>query len=75
MYWQRPNSSYTLLGSSSTRVNWSHRGLEDAIRMTAEQGILDTQGVEALAALERFVVDNDDLLALESLIGKFNIFV
>ena len=42
--------------------------------MTAEQGILDTQGVEALAALERFVVDNDDLLALESLIGKFNIF-
>ena len=27
-----------------------------------------------LAALERFVVDNDDLLALESLIGRFNIF-
>jgi hypothetical protein len=29
---------------------------------------------EALAALERFVVENDDLLALESLIGRFNIF-
>ena len=26
------------------------------------------------AALERFVVDNDDLLQLESLIGRFNIF-
>jgi hypothetical protein len=42
--------------------------------MTAEHGSLDTQAVEALAALEHFVVDNDDLLALESLIGKFNIF-
>lgn len=30
--------------------------------------------VEALTALERFVVDNDDLLQLESLIGRFNIF-
>ena len=29
---------------------------------------------EALDALERFVVDNDDLLALESRIGRFNIF-
>src|SRR6266568_1323310 len=29
---------------------------------------------EALTALERFVVENDDLLALELLIGKFNIF-
>ncbi len=29
---------------------------------------------EALAALERFVVDNEDLLSLEFLIGKFNIF-
>lgn len=28
----------------------------------------------ALKALERFVVDNDDLLALESRIGRFNIF-
>lgn len=27
-----------------------------------------------LEALERFVVENDDLLALESLIGRFNIF-
>jgi len=29
---------------------------------------------ESVAALERFVVENDDLLALEFLIGKFNIF-
>lgn len=29
---------------------------------------------EALALLERFVVDNDDLLRLEELIGRFNIF-
>jgi hypothetical protein len=42
--------------------------------MTPEQGKLDTQDAEALLALERFVVENDDLLALESLIGKFNIF-
>ena len=34
----------------------------------------DAKFPEALAALEKFVVDNDDLLALESLIGKFNIF-
>ncbi len=31
-------------------------------------------GEQAITALERFVVHNDDLLALESLIGKFNIF-
>src|SRR5260370_40917636 len=42
--------------------------------MTPEQGNLDSQDAEALTALERFVVDNDDLLALEALIGKFNIF-
>src|SRR5437660_8652429 len=29
---------------------------------------------EELAALERFVVENDDLLELESRIGRFNIF-
>jgi hypothetical protein len=29
---------------------------------------------ESLAALERFVVENDDLLTLESRIGRFNIF-
>jgi hypothetical protein len=29
---------------------------------------------EAREALERFIVDNDDLLSLESRIGKFNIF-
>src|SRR5687767_11343308 len=32
------------------------------------------QNSEALAALENLVVENDDLLALESLIGRFNIF-
>src|SRR5262245_41185755 len=42
--------------------------------MSAEQGKLSAEGAEALVALERFVVDNDDLLALESHIGRFNIF-
>jgi hypothetical protein len=42
--------------------------------MTAQQPGFGGDGQQALAALERFVVDNDDLLALESLIGKFNIF-
>lgn len=32
------------------------------------------QRVEEVAALERFVIDNDDLLALEARIGRFNIF-
>src|SRR2546429_9373778 len=41
---------------------------------TTEQGSSSAQGLEETAALERFVVDNDDLLALESLIGKFNVF-
>src|SRR6266567_4711859 len=34
----------------------------------------DGESADAVKALEHFVVDNDDLLALESLIGKFNIF-
>lgn len=38
--------------------------------MVQEAG--DTEG--ALAALERFVVENDDLLNLEERIGRFNIF-
>lgn len=42
--------------------------------MNVASGTFATQSTEALAALERFVVDNDDLLALESLIGRFNIF-
>jgi hypothetical protein len=42
--------------------------------MNVAIGNFDTQNAEALAALERFVVDNDDLLALESLVGRFNIF-
>src|SRR5205807_8955815 len=42
--------------------------------MTAEQAKQGTHGTEAQKALERFVVENDDLLALESRIGKFNIF-
>jgi hypothetical protein len=39
-----------------------------------EQTILGTQTAEHQKALETFVVDNDDLLALESIIGRFNIF-
>jgi hypothetical protein len=46
----------------------------DTHTMPTEPGNVETQDVEALAALERFIVENDDLLALESLIGKFNIF-
>jgi PD-(D/E)XK nuclease superfamily len=45
--------------------------------MTVDQGKLGVLGTEAdmLAALKKFVVDeDDDLLALESLIGRFNIF-
>src|ERR1700741_354005 len=42
--------------------------------MPLEQTTLATQTAEDLAALEAFVVDNDDLLALESIIGRFNIF-
>jgi hypothetical protein len=34
----------------------------------------DFDSKEALAALERFVVENDDLLELEERIGRFNIF-
>src|SRR5687767_12130280 len=34
----------------------------------------DGQGTDARSALERFVVENDDLLALEARIGRFNIF-
>ena len=33
-----------------------------------------TTDAAAMAALERFVVENDDLLALEARIGRFNIF-
>jgi hypothetical protein len=42
--------------------------------MTAEQAKLAIADAEGLEALERFVVENDDLLELESEIGKFNIF-
>lgn len=42
--------------------------------MTIEQGNVDAQRSDALVALEHFVVDNEDLLALESRIGRFNIF-
>jgi hypothetical protein len=37
--------------------------------MTRENGDADT-----LAALERFVIENDELLELEERIGRFNIF-
>jgi hypothetical protein len=42
--------------------------------MSAEEVKADTQGSGAREALERFVVENDELLTLESLIGRFNIF-
>src|SRR5437868_13272046 len=42
--------------------------------MSAEKKTSNAQDAEDLTALERFVVDNDDLLTLESLIGRFNIF-
>jgi hypothetical protein len=42
--------------------------------MIAEQEPAGMSDAGALAALETFVVDNDDLLALESRIGRFNIF-
>src|SRR6266699_4955387 len=42
--------------------------------MSPDKKTADAQDGEELTALERFVVDNDDLLTLESLIGRFNIF-
>jgi hypothetical protein len=42
--------------------------------MSAEQEPAGINDADALAALETFVADNDDLLALESRIGRFNIF-
>jgi hypothetical protein len=36
--------------------------------------VSDADSADALAALERFVVDNDELLELEERIGRFNIF-
>jgi hypothetical protein len=42
--------------------------------MEANPSQSGTDTVADLAALERFVVENDDLLQLESLIGRFNIF-
>jgi hypothetical protein len=42
--------------------------------MDVEDGQPGTQNTDARRALERFVVENDDLLALESRIGRFNIF-
>lgn len=42
--------------------------------MPHEQTPVDPEAAEHLAVLEAFVVQNDDLLALESIIGRFNIF-
>lgn len=52
----------------------SHHGREVVLTMNAEVERPSAQGAEDLVALERFVVENDDLLNLESLIGRFNIF-
>src|SRR5579871_2680815 len=48
--------------------------LKSAVMMDNQGGQIGIQGVEARAALERFIVENDDLNTLESSIGKFNIF-
>jgi len=42
--------------------------------MVIDERDLDKNNADNLKALESFVVDNDDLLALESIIGRFNIF-
>src|SRR5438445_13715284 len=42
--------------------------------MAPEKAKLETEDGDARQALERFIVQNDDLLALESRIGRFNIF-
>lgn len=42
--------------------------------MPSERPGPDAGATEDLAALERFVVENDDLLAIESLVGRFNVF-
>jgi len=42
--------------------------------VSAETEGVGVEDAENLEALEQFVVDNNDLLALESLIGRFNIF-
>ena len=42
--------------------------------MTAEEGNAATKRIEERKALESFVVENDELLTLESRIGRFNIF-
>jgi hypothetical protein len=50
------------------------RRFRDSAAMGAEEGKSGPQTAEVREALERFVVDNDDLLDLESRIGRFNIF-
>jgi hypothetical protein len=42
--------------------------------MNADKDKPDAENIGALKALEQFVVENDDLLALESRIARFNIF-
>src|SRR5437763_158985 len=42
--------------------------------MTDQEGKTGLDDSEARKALERFVIENDDLLTLESRIGTFNIF-
>jgi hypothetical protein len=42
--------------------------------METDQEKPGAQGTEAMEALERFVIENDTLLALEARIARFNIF-
>jgi PD-(D/E)XK nuclease superfamily len=48
--------------------------IEGAPAMKPVEPKPDAQGTDSLKELERFVVENDDLLAIESRIGRFNIF-
>jgi hypothetical protein len=49
-------------------------GLESTFAMDTQSGNISIEGIAARAALESFIVENNDLLMLESRIGKFNIF-
>jgi hypothetical protein len=64
------------------RIDWrttqlalvTQYSLRNELAMPFEHKILVPPKAGELNALEAFVVDNDDLLALESIIGRFNIF-
>jgi hypothetical protein len=63
-----------LFSSHGAAEKGSMSGREGAMTMDAEEGTRGTSAVDEREVLERFVVENDDLLTLESRIGRFNIF-